>query len=77
MSVVRVLMLTPWFSSSRAFHAAPAPTPKRKRPPVKRSIVAISLAKIIGSRWTTRQMPVPSLSVEVTEPIIAIEIIWS
>ena len=47
----------PWFSISSVFH--PAPTPNSKRPPDRKSRLATSLAVTIGSRWMTRQMPVP------------------
>ena len=50
----------PWFSISSRFQ--PPPTPNRNRPPERRSTVATSLAVTIGSRSTTRQMPVPSRS---------------
>ncbi len=55
----RVLKAVPWSSISSAFQ--PPPMPNRKRPPDSRSRVATSLAVVIGSRSTTRQMPVPSL----------------
>ena len=38
----------------------PAPMPKRKRPPLKRSSVEISLASSSGFRSGTSTMPVPS-----------------
>ncbi len=47
----------PWFSISSRFQ--PAPTPNSKRPPETRSMLATSLAVVIGSRWITRQMPLP------------------
>jgi hypothetical protein len=37
----------------------PAPIPSTKRPFEMLSTDAISLASVIGSRWITRQMPVP------------------
>jgi hypothetical protein len=40
----------------------PAPTPNSKRPPEIVSTEATSLAVMIGSRWLTRQMPVPTRS---------------
>ena len=53
----------PLFSISSLFQ--PAPMPNSKRPPDRRSSVAISLAVVIGSRWISRQMPVPMRSVVV------------
>ena len=60
----RCLKGVPWFSISSAFQ--PPPMPKRKRPPESRSSVATSLASVIGSRSTTRQMPVPIFKRSVT-----------
>ena len=51
----------PWSSISSAFQ--PPPMPNRKRPPETWSIEATSLAVWIGSRWFTRQTPVPTFSV--------------
>ena len=59
----RVAGSVPWWRISSSFQ--PPPTPKRKRPPDSRSMLATSLAVMIGSRSTTRQMPVPTLSVSV------------
>jgi hypothetical protein len=56
----RVLKAVPWCSISSAFQ--PPPIPNRTRPPETRSSVATSFAVVIGSRSTTRQMPVPSRS---------------
>ena len=53
----------PWSSSSSWFQ--PAPMPKRKRPPERRSSVATLFAVWIGSRCATRQMPVATFSVRV------------
>ena len=50
----------PWSAISSAFQ--PAPMPKRNRPPETWSSEATSLAVWMGSRWTTRQMPVPTRS---------------
>ena len=50
----------PWSIISSRFQ--PAPTPNRNLPPESRSTDATSLAVMIGSRWITRQMPVPILS---------------
>ena len=61
---MRVLKSVPWLRISSAFQ--PAPMPNRKRPFETRSSVATLLASWIGSRCTTRQMPVASLSVVVT-----------
>jgi hypothetical protein len=44
----------------------PPPTPKRKRPFETRSIEATCLAVWMGSRCTTRQMPVASRIFRVT-----------
>ncbi len=54
----------PWFSISSAFQ--PMPMPNRNRPLDSRSSEATSFAVWIGSRWFTRQTPVPSRSVLVT-----------
>jgi hypothetical protein len=62
-SRIRVRGSVPWFSISSRFQ--PAPTPNSKRPPERRSIEAVSLAVMIGSRSTTRQMPLPTRSREV------------
>src|SRR2546421_1976822 len=59
----------PWFSISSRFQ--PAPTPKRKRPSDRWSRLATSLAVVIGSRSTTRQMPVASLSRSVASATVA------
>jgi len=58
------LKSVPWFSISSAFQ--PPPIPKRTRPFEIRSSVATSLAVTMGSRSTTRQMPVPRRSFVVT-----------
>ena len=57
----RVAKPVPWFSISSRFQ--PLPTPKTKRPPETWSIEATSLAVWIGSRWATRQTPVPTFNV--------------
>ena len=62
-SLWRVVKTVPWFSISSWFQ--PLPTPNRKRPPDSRSSEATALAVWIGSRWFTRQTPVPTLSVVV------------
>ena len=54
----------PWSSISSAFH--PPPMPKSTRPPEMKSRLATSLARMIGSRSITRQIPVPSMRVLVT-----------
>jgi hypothetical protein len=54
----------PWSSISSRFQ--PPPMPKSTRPFESQSSVATLLASTIGSCSTTRQMPVPSLMVEVT-----------
>jgi hypothetical protein len=36
-----------------------------KRPPERRSIVAVCLARMIGSRWAMMHTPVPSRMVDV------------
>ena len=53
----------PWLAISSRFQ--PAPTPKSKRPPERTSIEATSFAVMIGSRWITRLMPLPTRSREV------------
>src|SRR5262249_51116602 len=60
----RFLKSVPWFSISSAFQ--PPPIPKSTRPFEIRSSVATSLAVTMGSRSTTRQMPVPRRSFVVT-----------
>ena len=50
----------PWLAISSRFQ--PAPTPKSTRPPDRTSTLATSLAQMIGSRSTTRQMPLPTRS---------------
>ena len=57
MIAIRLRGSVPWFSISSRFQ--PAPTPNSKRPPEMRSMLATSLAVVIGSRWITRQMPLP------------------
>ena len=57
-SLKRLPHWPPWFSNSSRFQ--PPPTPKSTRPPEIWSMLATSLAVMIGSRSTTRQMPVPS-----------------
>jgi hypothetical protein len=54
----RDLNSVPWSAISSAFH--PAPIPNRKRPPETWSSVATDFAVWMGSRWTTRQIPVPT-----------------
>ena len=63
-TVKRDLNSVPWSAISSAFQ--PAPMPKRNRPPEIWSSVATDLAVWIGSRCTTRQMPVPTWSFVVT-----------
>ena len=60
-SLARVAKSVPWSSISSAFQ--PTPMPNRKRPPETWSIEATSFAVWIGSRWLTRQTPVPTFSV--------------
>ena len=50
----------PWLRISSRFQ--PPPTPNSKRPPESRSSDATAFAVMIGSRSTTRQMPVPMRS---------------
>ena len=57
MSATRVRGSVPWSSISSRFQ--PAPTPNSTRPPDRWSTLATSLAVVIGSRWTTRQTPLP------------------
>ncbi len=59
----------PWFRISSS--SQPAPTPKMKRPPLRRSIEATSLAVVIGSRSTIRQIAVPMRIRSVAAAIIA------
>ena len=59
----------PWFRISSRFQ--PAPTPKIMRPPERRSTEATSLAVVIGSRSTSRQIAVPTLIRSVAEAIVA------
>ncbi len=54
----------PWLFISSSFQ--PAPTPNRKRPFEMRSSDATCFAVWIGSRCTTRQIPVASLIRDVT-----------
>ena len=63
-SLWRFSKLVPWFSISSWFQ--PLPTPNRKRPPEIWSIEATALAVWMGSRWLTRQTPVPTFSFLVT-----------
>jgi hypothetical protein len=56
----RDLKSVPWSAISSAFQ--PPPMPNRKRPPDTWSRVATCLAVWMGSRWTTRHTPVPTLS---------------
>ena len=60
----RLVASVPWLAISSTFQ--PAPTPNRNRPPERWSTDAASLAVMMGSRSTTRQMPVPTLSSVVT-----------
>ena len=60
MSEKRRFGSVPWLRISSRFQ--PPPTPNSKRPPDRKSSEATSLAVVIGSRSTTRQMPVPSRS---------------
>jgi hypothetical protein len=59
----RDLNAVPWSAISSAFQ--PAPMPKRKRPSETWSSEATLFAVWIGSRCTTRQMPVATRSVVV------------
>ena len=54
----------PWSRISSRFQ--PPPTPNSKRPPDSTSSDATSLAVVIGSRSTIRQMPVPTRRRSVT-----------
>ena len=63
MSRIRVRGSVPWLAISSRFQ--PAPTPNSKRPPDRWSTLATSLAVMIGSRSTTRQMPLPTRRCEV------------
>jgi hypothetical protein len=63
-SASRVFGSVPWSRISSRFQ--PAPIPNRNRPSLTRSSVATFFAVWIGSRWTTRQIPVASLSFVVT-----------
>src|SRR5439155_1216950 len=63
------LKSVPWSSISSAFH--PPPTPKRTRPRERKSRLATSLAVVIGSRSTSRQIPEPTLRVVVTAAAVA------
>jgi hypothetical protein len=54
----------PWSAISSAFQ--PAPMPNRNRPPETWSSVATAFAVWIGSRCTTRQMPVATFNRFVT-----------
>ena len=65
----RCLKSVPWSSISSAFH--PPPMPKRTRPRERKSRLATSLAVVIGSRSTSRQIPEPTLSVVVTAAAVA------
>ena len=65
----RVSNAVPWCSISSTFQ--PAPMPKRKRPPDRRSRLATTLARTMGSCSITRQMPVPSWSRDVTAAAVA------
>ena len=60
-SLWRVAKAVPWLAISSWFQ--PLPTPNRKRPPETWSSDATDFAVWIGSRCTTRQMPVPTSSV--------------
>ncbi len=51
----------PWSAISSWFQ--PAPTPNSTRPSDSTSRLATSLAVWMGSRWTTRAMPVPNFRV--------------
>ena len=53
----------PWLAISSRFQ--PAPIPNSSRPPERWSTDATSFAVVIGSRSTTRQMPLPIRSVDV------------
>ena len=60
----RVFGSVPWSRNSSIFQ--PAPTPNTNRPPEIRSILAASLAVMIGSRWISSAIPVNSSILEVT-----------
>ena len=55
---------TPWSAASSRFQ--PYPMPSTKRPPDRRSRVAICLARTMGSCWATSVTPVPSRMRSVT-----------
>ena len=63
MIAIRTRGSVPWLSISSRFQ--PAPTPNSKRPPESWSTLATSLAVVIGSRSTTRQMPLAMRSFDV------------
>ena len=63
-SVPRVLGSVPWSRSSSIFQ--PAPTPNTKRPPEIRSMLAASLAVMMGSRSMSSAIPVKSSIFDVT-----------
>jgi hypothetical protein len=63
MIFIRTRASVPWLAISSRFQ--PAPTPNSKRPPERWSTLATSLAVWIGSRSTTRQIPLPIRSLEV------------
>ena len=69
MTDIRLRYSTPWLRISSWFHGEPTPTPKIIRPFDSRSRVATCLASQIGSRCTTRQIPVPIRRVDVTAAI--------
>jgi len=58
MIAIRTRASVPWLAISSRFQ--PAPTPNSKRPPERWSTLATSFAVMIGSRSTTRQMPLPT-----------------
>ena len=60
-SFQRVWKSVPWSAISSLFQ--PPPMPKRKRPLETTSTLATCLAVWMGSRWTSRQMPVATLRV--------------
>ncbi len=60
MSEKRRLGSVPWLAISSRFQ--PAPTPNSTRPPERWSMLATSLAVMIGSRSMIRQMPLATRS---------------
>ncbi len=61
----------PWLAISSRFQ--PAPTPKITLPPESTSTLATSLAVVIGSRSTIRQIAVPTFSDAVAAAAAIIE----